>query len=50
MHRKNGFNRGVLALTFALGILISCFCPPKFLIGVLGVWVVILCLPCSKYR
>lgn len=50
MRRPNGFNKGVLALTFACGLLISCFCPPRFLIAALGIWVIILCLPCSKYK
>ncbi len=50
MRRRNGFNKGVLAMTFAIGLLMSCFCPPKILIGVLGIWVIILCLPCCKYK
>ncbi len=35
-------NRGIVAVTFAAGLLISCFCPPKFLVAVLAVWVIIL--------
>ena len=41
---RNGrhINKGLAALTFALGLLISCFCPPKFLVAILAVWVIIL--------
>lgn len=42
MRRPCNLNKGVLALTFALGLLISCFCPPKFLVAVLAIWVIIL--------
>lgn len=48
MRRRCGFNKGILALTFALGLLISCFCPPKFLVGILAVWIIILCVPNFK--
>ena len=42
MRRPKCPNKGALALTFAFGLLISCFCPPKFLVAVLAVWVIIL--------
>lgn len=42
MRKQCNFNKGILALTFALGLLISCFCPPKFLVAVLAIWVIIL--------
>ncbi len=42
MKQRRGVNKGLLALTFALGLLISCFCPPKFLVAVLSIWVIIL--------
>ncbi|MBO5021419.1 MAG: hypothetical protein J6D52_12210 [Clostridia bacterium] len=42
MRKPCNFNKGILALTFALGLLISCFCPPRFLVAVLAVWVIIL--------
>lgn len=42
--RRGGCNRnkGLIGLTFACGLLISCFCPPKLLVAVLAVWVIIL--------
>lgn len=42
MRKPRNHNKGVIALAFALGLLISCFCPPKFLVAVLAVWVIIL--------
>lgn len=42
MRCRRHFNKGLLALTFALGLLISCFCPPRFLVAVLAIWVIIL--------
>lgn len=42
MRKRCNFNKGIYALVFALGLLISCFCPPKFLVAVLAVWVIIL--------
>ncbi len=41
-------NKGIVAITFAVGLLISCFCPPKFLVAVLAIWVIILGFTCSK--
>ena len=41
-------NKGIIAITFAAGLLISCFCPPKFLVAVLAVWVIILGIALSK--
>ncbi len=50
MRRKcNNGNKGVIAITFAIGLLISCFCPPRFLIAVLALWVIILGLSCSRH-
>ncbi len=46
--RKRVMNKGVVTITFALGLLISCFCPPKFLVAVLAVWVIILGITCCK--
>ncbi len=40
--RCGGSNKGAIAITFAVGLLISCFCPPKFLVAVLAIWVIIL--------
>ncbi len=48
MRRRFGNNKGALALTFALGLLISCFCPPRFLVAVLAIWVIILAFQCPK--
>ncbi len=41
-------NRGIVAITFAAGLLISCFCPPKFLVAVLAAWVIILGLTAPR--
>jgi len=46
--RRNKFNKGLVAINFAVGIVVSCFCPPRFLIAVLAVWVIILGFSCSK--
>ena len=37
MRRGCNFTKGTLAITFAVGLLISCFCPPRFLVAVLAV-------------
>ncbi len=42
MRPHRNINKGLLALTFAFGLLISCFCPPRFLVAVLAIWVIIL--------
>jgi len=43
MRRKgNNANKGLIGIVFAVGLLISCFCPPKFLVAVLAIWVIIL--------
>ena len=42
MKKRCNFNKGLLALTFAMGLLVSCFCPPRFLVAVLAIWVIIL--------
>lgn len=46
--RHQGINKGWLALTFATGLLVSCFCPPKFLVAVLAIWVIILAASACK--
>jgi len=46
--RKKSVNKGLITITFALGLLISCFCPPKFLVAVLAFWVIILGISCCK--
>jgi len=46
--RKNRFNKGLIAINFAVGIVVSCFCPPRFLIAVLAIWVIILGCSCAK--
>ncbi len=48
MRRRCNYNKGILAITFAVGLLISCFCPPRFLIAVLAVWVIILGISGSR--
>ncbi len=42
MRNKFNYNKGLTAIAFAVGLLISCFFPPKFLVGVLAIWVIIL--------
>ncbi len=49
MRKPCNINKGLLALTFALGLLISCFCPPKFLVAVLAIWVIILGISNCKF-
>lgn len=44
MRKPCNFNKCTIALTFSIGLLISCFCPPKLLIAVLAIWVIILAL------
>ncbi len=41
MRRHRG-NKGAIAITFAVGLLVSCFCPLRFLVAILAVWVIIL--------
>ena len=49
MRRCNrGSNKGVIGITFALGLMVSCFCPPKLLVAVLAIWVIILGIACAK--
>ena len=42
MRKRCNNNKGIMAFTFASGLLISCFCPPRFLVAVLAVWVIVL--------
>ncbi len=49
MRKPYRFNKGILALTFALGLLISCFCPPRFLVAVLAIWVIVLGISNCKF-
>lgn len=48
MRKRFKFNKGFTAIAFASGMLISCFCPPQFLIAVLAIWVII--LGCSSTK
>ena len=48
MRRCRGNNKGVIGITFAAGLLVSCFLPPKLLVAVLAVWVIVLGVACSK--
>ncbi len=48
MRRRCNSGKCTIALTFALGLLISCFCPPRFLVAVLCIWVIILALIKNK--
>ncbi len=40
--RKKCSNKGIIGITFAVGLLVSCFCPTRFLVAVLAIWVIIL--------
>lgn len=42
MRRRQRANKGLIGATFAAGLIVCCFCPPKLLIAVLAVWVIIL--------
>lgn len=44
--RRN--NKCLIAITFAIALLISSFCPPKFLVAVMAVWVIILGFTCRR--
>lgn len=48
MRRRFTFNKGLSAIAFAVGLLVSCFCPPRFLVAVLSIWVIILGLSTAK--
>ena len=48
MRKCNRSNKGIVAITFAAGLLVSCFFPPKFLVAILAIWVIILGIACSK--
>ena len=48
MRKRCHFGKGPLALTFAIGMLVSCFCPLKFLVAVLSIWVIVLALSCIR--
>ena len=47
--RCNNTNKGLIGIVFALGLLISCFCPLKFLVGILAIWVIVLGVSCCKH-
>ncbi len=49
MKRRCGAKKGLLALAFASGMALSCFCPPRFLVAVLAIWVIILGLSSCRY-
>lgn len=40
--RRKCSNKGIVAITFAIGLIVSCFCPPRFLVAILAVWVIFL--------
>ncbi len=40
--KRRRVNKGVIAITFAAGLLVSCFFPPRFLVAVLAIWVMVL--------
>ena len=42
MKRSRNLNRGLIGATFAAGLIICCFCPPKILIAILAIWVIVL--------
>lgn len=46
--RRRRNNRGAIAITFAAGLLVSCFLPPKCLVAILAIWVIILGICSSR--
>ncbi len=43
MRRKNGFiKNGILIAAFGVGLLLACFLPTKFLVGILAAVIIIL--------
>jgi len=48
MRRNNNHNKGFCALAFACGLIASCFLPPKFLVAILAVWVIVLAISACK--
>jgi len=48
MRKRFGCNKCSCALSFAGGLIASCFLPPKFLVAVLAVWVIVLALSGGK--
>ena len=40
MRRRRG--KGVIAVTFALGLMASCVFPPRVLVTILAIWVIVL--------
>lgn len=49
MKRKTA-NKGIVSIAFALGLLISCFASPRFLIATLAITVILLGICCAKYH
>ena len=50
MRRKNQDPKGkyILLAAFAVGLLLACYCPPKFLIAVLAIAVIVLGVACAR--
>ena len=46
--RRGGKKRGIVAIVFAVGLLVSQLCPPRGLVALLAIWVIILGATCSK--
>ncbi len=46
--RNNVLKNGVLIASFGLGLLLACFLPVKFLVGILAIAVIILGIFCAK--
>ena len=40
--RRRNINWGVIFIAFAVGLLLSCYCPAKFLIAVLAIAVILM--------
>lgn len=47
-NRNKGFKNGILIAAFGLGLMLACFLPLKFLVGVLATVVIILGIYCAK--
>lgn len=46
--RKKPMNKGVIAVSFSIGLLLSCFCSARILIAILAITVIL--LGCSYAR
>jgi len=48
MRKRMGCHKHSCALAFACGLIASCFLPPKFLVAVLAIWIIVLAVQSIK--